>query len=177
MSEFLPEFHRLTIDESDGLLMTVLIGLSVRRRDVYFELHRVKDRYKLYWCFETFLDEIYRHYVDNGGNEKIPFEEFLNSREIQEAEQKRTVQDSCYIETEDEEFLSNFLKNGLMDLDRHVPMGLDGHHYIITIKGDPDREYYAWCVIPKEWCELKTLVEILRKYAGLSERYSVSGIG
>ena len=67
MSEFMPDFHKLNITESDGLLLTVLIGLSFRRRDVYFELHKVKDRYKLYWCFEHFIDEIIELYKERGG--------------------------------------------------------------------------------------------------------------
>ncbi len=179
MSHFQPQFHKLRIDESDGLLLTVLIGMSHRRRDVYFELHKIKDRMKLYWCFETYLDEIYQYCKDARGirEEQLEFEEFLNSEEVAKIAWEKTVQDSCYVEADDEKVFETILKNGFPKLDRRIPMGLDGHHYEVTIKGDPDQEYYAWCNIPKEWGDLKVLVEMLVKYAKLDEMYGVVYFG
>jgi hypothetical protein len=177
-NDFQPQLHKLNIDESDGLLMTVLISMSHRRRDVYFEVHRVGDRIKLYWCFETFIHELCQYYKDAHGLDDVQmtFEELFSNEELRKIAWERTVQDSSYVEEDDTYIFENIIKNGFPNLDRKIPMGLDGHHYEITIKGNPDKEYYAWCEIPKEWGDLKELIGLLMKYAKLDEMYSVQGM-
>ena len=178
MGTFLPEFHDIGIEESDGLLMTVLIQPSLRHRSIYFELHQVRSSYKLYWCYETPYDEILAFCRENGYLDKLKdFDEFLNNEDILTAIKKQTVRDSGYLEEPDEEFFMRFIHDGLPKLDRKPPWGLDGHSYYITIKGNPDRSYHAWCVIPKEWSRIQELIERLGNYTDFSGyNYKVSGI-
>ena len=179
MGHFMPEFHKLNITESDGHAMTVLISMSLRPKSVYFELHRIGIGYKLYWCFETPVEEMLKIFeaAEFEGKEKIKsYDDFKSNEHVQRLIGERAVQDSKIVKDNDIIVFEKIITNGLPELDRTIYIGLDGHSYTITIEGTPRREYKTWGLIPKEWAVIRDLVEVLRRYARLSEMYCVSGI-
>lgn len=170
MSHFVHDrILRLNVTESDGLLMIITMGFSLRGRDMYFELHKLGERYKLYWRPEANGVEVV-NYIKENGLKGISFEEAFNHPDIMEFCRNFPGQGSAMLEAGEEVSFLSIINEGLPGK-KVVHSGLDGCGCEIWVIGDPDIYYKCWGCLPRGWGAICQVIDVLRKHAGLGEKY------
>lgn len=174
---YLKEACRLTGCEGEKIL-SLLIEQSFRTLSVFFEVRENNGKYTLYWNYEVTLKElipVLSKYADDHmlGNVTLP--ELLENEGAMNEVSKLCKTYSCSLESYEIDIVNLFAENGIPDIDRRKPHGLDGHSYKLNCYA-LKKEFECWCVLPKEWKELEKLIELFIQKAGLDQKYLSCGV-
>lgn len=177
MGIYLKEICRLTGCEGEKIL-SLLIEQSLRTLSVYFEVRENNGNYTLYWNYEVTPEEFFpvlKKYADDNmlGNVTLP--QLLEDEGAMNEVSKLCKTYSCILEPGEIDIVNLFVENGLPDIDRKKPHGLDGHSYELNCYA-LEKEFKCWCVLPKEWKELEKLIELFIQKAGIAQKYLSYGV-
>jgi len=174
MGNYIKEFSPIKGSKGNRI-MTMLIEHSFRVKPVYFEVYEDDDNWKLYWNYgispEEFLPIMKRH-----ATPQMTWADAMNNQTIINEIRELSYTYSKELNENEVNLIKLFISKGFPELSRMKPLGLDGHHYIFTLGGN-NTEYRCWCVIPREWKHIDSIIDLFVDIAGLDDNYRISGIG
>lgn len=174
---YLKEVCRLTGCEGEKIL-SLLIEQSFRKLSVFFEVRENNGQYTLYWNYEVMPEEfipVLRKYAEDNMLEKVTLLQLLEDEGAMNEVSKLCKTYSCILDPDEIGIVNLFAENGLPEIDRRKPRGLDGHSYELNCYA-LEKEFKCWCVLPKEWKELEKLIELFVQKAGLDKKYLSYGV-
>ena len=154
-------------------IMTMLIELSFGK-SVYFELYEADHNWTIYWNYEVRPAE-FLPVMKQYAKPEMTLKDAVEDQKIQKKISELSHTFSKDLGEDEIALIKSIIAQGFPELSRRKPQGLDGHSYCFTIGGD-DKEYSCWCVIPKEWSHIRTVIDLFADIADLSDDYRISGI-
>lgn len=127
------------------------------------------EGYKLYWRPEANGVEVF-DFIKENGLKGISFEETFDHPDIMESCRNFPGQGSAMLEEGEEDPFLSIINEGLPG-DKIRRSGLDGYGCEIWVIGNPDIYYKCCGYMPKGWRAIWQVVDVLRKHAGLGEKY------
>ena len=155
-------------------VLSLLIEQSLRPPSVYLEVRKRDDNWLLYWNYELPVSELLstlKEYAkEHHMSDNVTLQELFKNKDAMQEVSKHCKTYSCELSSEEIKVIEDIATNGLPEIDKRKPQGLDGHSYEL-ICYDIGKEYRCWCVLPKEWERLISLIDVLCRKAELSDIY------